>query len=88
MPIRKPDRSRLVAADRVERAMVTAAPPTPNGDLHVGHLAGPYLAADVHARFLRLRGVDATFALGSDDNSRWVVGMGESLEPGPGGDGR
>ncbi len=66
-----------------ERALVTAAPPTPNGDLHVGHLAGPYLAADVHARFLRLQGVDATFALGSDDNSRWVVGMGESLGQGP-----
>lgn len=67
----------------VRRALVTAAPPTPNGDLHVGHLAGPYLAADVHARFLRLQGVDATFALGSDDNSRWVVGMGESLGQGP-----
>lgn len=61
------------------RALVTAAPATPNGDLHVGHLSGPYLSADVHARFLRLLGVDATFACGSDDNSRWVVGMGESL---------
>lgn len=59
---------------RVKRTMVTAAPPTPNGDLHLGHVAGPYLSADVHARFLRLRGLDAPFACGSDDNSRWVVG--------------
>jgi len=88
VPIRTLDRSEIVHADpagddRAARALVTAAPPTPNGDLHVGHLAGPYLAADVHARFLRLQGVDATFALGSDDNSRWVVGMGESLGQGP-----
>ncbi|MGD2113602.1 MAG: class I tRNA ligase family protein [Acidobacteriota bacterium] len=66
-----------------ERALVTAAPATPNGDLHIGHLSGPYLSADYHARYLRLLGVDATFACGSDDNSRWVVGMGESLDLSP-----
>jgi len=71
------------ARPQIARAMVTAAPPTPNGDLHLGHLAGPYLSADFHARFLRLQGVDATFACGSDDNSRWVVGMGESLGRSP-----
>lgn len=70
-------------ATRATRAMVTAAPPTPNGDLHLGHLAGPYLSADYHARYLRLQGVEATFACGSDDNSRWVVGMGESLDKPP-----
>src|SRR5436309_1778558 len=29
--------------------VIIGPPPTPNGDLHVGHMAGPYLAADVHA---------------------------------------
>src|SRR5215203_2250514 len=33
-------------AERPRRAMVSAAPPTPNGDLHVGHLSGPYLTDD------------------------------------------
>lgn len=63
----------------VTRTLVTAAPPTPNGDLHVGHLAGPYLGADVHARYLRLRGVDARFVCGSDDNSPWVVAKAAEL---------
>ena len=35
------------------RAIVTITPPTPNGDLHLGHLSGPFLAADVCARTLR-----------------------------------
>ena len=44
------------------KTIITATPPTPNGDLHVGHLSGPYLAADVHARFLRARGQDVAYA--------------------------
>ena len=35
---------------------ITAAPPTPNGDLHVGHMAGPYVAADVYRRFVLAEG--------------------------------
>ena len=34
-------------------AIITSAPPNPNGDLHLGHLAGPFLGADVLARRLR-----------------------------------
>src|SRR5690606_31998566 len=82
------DRSEWETAEKrpetaVERVLVTAAPPTPNGDLHLGHLAGPYLAADAHARFLRLQGVDARFVCGSDDNSPWVAGLaaGEGSTP-------
>lgn len=66
-------------ATRPARTLVTAAPPTPNGDLHVGHLSGPYLAADVIARYLRLAGVDAHFVVGSDDNSVYVPSMGRSI---------
>ena len=60
------------AAARPRRVLVTAAPPTPNGDLHVGHLSGPYLAGDFHARYLRLRGVEAHYIFGSDDNQSYV----------------
>lgn len=35
--------------------LVTAAPPTPNGDLHLGHLSGPYSGADIRIRAHRLQ---------------------------------
>lgn len=54
-------------------ALVTAAPPTPNGPLHLGHASGPYVAADVHARYLRLRGVHASYLCGSDDFQSYVA---------------
>lgn len=61
--------------ERPSRSLLYAVPPTPNGDLHLGHLSGPYLAADVHRRYLRLRGVDARFVTGSDDNQSYVASM-------------
>lgn len=72
-----------VAAPRVERELVTAAPPTPNGDLHLGHISGPYLGGDVYARAQRLRGVDAHFVFGSDDNSIYVKTHGLRIGLGP-----
>ncbi|WP_051367041.1 methionine--tRNA ligase [Hamadaea tsunoensis] len=51
---------------------VTAAPPTPNGDLHLGHVSGPYLGADVYARAVRLRGGDAYYVTGSDLHQSYV----------------
>jgi methionyl-tRNA synthetase len=50
-----------------------STPPTPNGDLHLGHLSGPYLAADVFVRFQRMRGVEAYHITGSDDFQSYVV---------------
>lgn len=61
------------------RVMVTAAPPTPNGDLHLGHFSGPYLSADIHARYLRLRGIDSAYACGTDDHCMFVERRGEQL---------
>ncbi|MET8849733.1 class I tRNA ligase family protein [Amycolatopsis sp. NPDC004625] len=52
---------------------VFSTPPTPNGDLHLGHLSGPYLGADVFVRFQRLTGVDAWHLTGSDDYQSYVV---------------
>lgn len=67
------------AAARPERVLVTAAPPTPNGDLHLGHLSGPYLAGDVLKRAQRLTGADAAYVFGTDDNSNYVPFMGRQL---------
>jgi methionyl-tRNA synthetase len=53
---------------------VFSTPPTPNGDLHLGHLSGPYLAADVFVRFQRMKGVEAYHLTGSDDFQSYVVG--------------
>ncbi len=61
------------------RVLVTSAPPTPNGDLHLGHIAGPYLAADVLTRALRLSGAEAYYACGSDDNSEYVKSKGAQI---------
>lgn len=52
---------------------VFSTPPTPNGDLHLGHLSGPYLGADVFVRFQRLIGNDAWHLTGSDDYQSYVV---------------
>ena len=67
---------------------MSAAPPTPNGDLHVGHLSGPYTAGDVHTRYLRLRGVDAHFIFGTDDNQSYAKTNAVRLGLGPAGGGR
>lgn len=50
-----------------QRTLVTAALPYANGDIHLGHLAGAYLPADVYVRFLRLRGEDVLFICGTDE---------------------
>lgn len=51
-----------------KRILVTAALPYSNGRLHVGHIAGAYLPADIYVRFLRLTGKDVRFVCGSDDH--------------------
>ncbi|MEU3723420.1 class I tRNA ligase family protein [Streptomyces sp. NPDC031705] len=53
---------------------VFSTPPTPNGDLHLGHLAGPYLGADAFTRFQRMNGAEAYHLTGSDDYQSYVLG--------------
>ncbi|MEV7414916.1 class I tRNA ligase family protein [Streptomyces sp. NPDC089919] len=53
---------------------VFSTPPTPNGDLHLGHLSGPYLGADAFTRFQRMNGAEAYHLTGSDDYQSYVVG--------------
>ena len=50
------------------RYLVTAALPYANGPVHIGHLAGCYLPADVYVRYLRLAGEDVKFICGSDEH--------------------
>jgi methionyl-tRNA synthetase len=50
-----------------ERTLVTAALPYANGEIHLGHLAGAYLPADIYVRYLRLRGRPVLFVCGTDE---------------------
>jgi methionyl-tRNA synthetase len=51
-----------------KRYTVTAALPYANGPVHIGHLAGCYLPADIYVRYLRQRGRDVKFICGSDEH--------------------
>ncbi len=50
------------------RILVTAALPYANGPIHLGHLAGAYLPADVYVRYQRLKGRDVIFICGTDEH--------------------
>lgn len=52
---------------------VFSSAPTPNGDLHLGHLSGPYFGADVFVRYQRMIGAEAWHITGSDDYQNYVV---------------
>lgn len=58
---------------RGRRALIIDTPPTSNGDLHVGHLAGPFINADVHARYLRALGRPVVLSSGTDDSQTYVL---------------
>jgi methionyl-tRNA synthetase len=51
-----------------KRHLITAALPYANGPVHIGHLAGVYVPADIYVRYLRLRGEDVLFICGSDEH--------------------
>jgi methionyl-tRNA synthetase len=51
-----------------KRYTVTAALPYANGPLHIGHLAGCYIPADIYVRYLRSKGEDVKFICGSDEH--------------------
>lgn len=51
-----------------KRYTITAALPYTNGPIHIGHLAGVYVPADIYARFLRLQNRDVAFICGSDEH--------------------
>ncbi len=50
------------------RYTITAALPYTNGPIHIGHLAGVYVPADIYSRYLRITGNDVAFICGSDEH--------------------
>lgn len=55
------------------KILITATPPTPNGDLHLGHLSGPFLNSDILKRIYELKGVLNYSVSGLDDNQNYVL---------------
>lgn len=55
-------------ASSADRYTITAALPYTNGPIHIGHLAGVYVPADIYARYMRLIGKDVAFICGSDEH--------------------
>ena len=53
---------------KFKRTLVTSALPYANGPVHIGHLAGVYVPADIYVRYLRLKGEDVLFIGGSDEH--------------------
>ena len=55
-------------SEKHKRFTITAALPYTNGPIHIGHLAGVYLPADIFSRFQRIKGHDVAFICGSDEH--------------------
>jgi methionyl-tRNA synthetase len=51
-----------------KRHTITAALPYTNGPIHIGHMAGVYVPADIYARYLRIKGEEVLFICGSDEH--------------------
>jgi methionyl-tRNA synthetase len=66
-----------------ESVIITAAPPTPNGPLHLGHISGPYLASDILSRYLRSRATQVLSHSGTDDHQNYVSEKAQKLNISP-----
>ncbi|MCB0760664.1 MAG: methionine--tRNA ligase, partial [Flavobacteriales bacterium] len=56
-----------------KRYMITSALPYANGPLHIGHVAGAYLPADIYVRYLRMTGADVAWICGSDEHGAAIT---------------
>lgn len=54
--------------NKYKRTLVTCALPYANGPVHIGHLAGVYVPADIYVRYLRMKGEDVLYVCGSDEH--------------------
>ncbi len=69
MEITQTNEKRTLYMDKkFKRTLITSALPYANGPVHIGHLAGVYVPADIYARYLRLKGEDVMFVGGSDEH--------------------
>ncbi len=57
-----------VSEFKLKRTLITSALPYANGYLHLGHISGAYLPADMYARFLRISGEEVLYVCGSDEH--------------------
>jgi len=55
-------------SSKTKRFTITAALPYTNGPVHIGHLSGVYVPADIYSRFQRIQGNDVAFVCGSDEH--------------------
>ncbi|KYG82776.1 methionine--tRNA ligase [Roseivirga echinicomitans] len=62
-----------MSKNEFKRHTVTAALPYANGPVHIGHLAGVYVPADIYARYLRSKGEDVAFICGSDEHGMAIT---------------
>ena len=56
-----------------KKHIITSALLYANGPIHIGHIAGAYLPADIYVRFLRLNNEDVAFICGSDDHGAAIT---------------
>jgi methionyl-tRNA synthetase len=63
--------------------LVGSSVPNPNGDIHLGHLAGPFLSGDIFARFRRMLSETVYYLSGTDDYQSWTQSMAERLDASP-----
>ncbi len=61
-------KNRNIKMKNPKRYLITSALPYANGPLHLGHIAGAYLPADIYVRYLKLKGNDVAFICGSDEH--------------------
>lgn len=66
-------KARGASSVRAVPRLILPSPPTPNGPLHLGHLSGPYLLADVMRRYYRARGIAAQLVCLTDDHQSYVA---------------
>jgi len=72
-----------MSTSKRSKILITAALPYANGYIHLGHIAGAYLPADMYARYQRLKGSDVLFVCGSDEHgvAITVTAEKESIKP-------
>ena len=58
----------MIMEKNYKRTLVTCALPYANGPVHIGHLAGVYVPADIYVRYLRMRGKEVLYVCGSDEH--------------------
>lgn len=69
----EPQELKVDLSSQEKNYLIFSTPPTPNGDLHLGHLSGPYIVADIIKRFQNQTNNDAVHVTGRDDNQTYVV---------------